>query len=63
MIDTERKGRLKSWDDDKGFGFIQPQDGGAEVFAHIPEVNDYFGARSPQGRDSISLARAVCQRK
>lgn len=28
-------GRLKTWNDDRGFGFIEPQGGGADVFVHI----------------------------
>lgn len=28
-------GRLKSWDDDRGFGFIEPTQGGQEIFVHI----------------------------
>ncbi|WAJ39798.1 DUF1294 domain-containing protein [Pseudomonas sp. GOM7] len=61
MIGNERKGLLKHWDDAKGFGFIQPQGGGAELFAHIsvmrgerrPQAGDevfYIEGRDPQGR-------------
>lgn len=50
MIGNERKGRLKSWDDAKGFGFIQPFNGGAEVFAHISVMR---GDRRPQPGDEV----------
>lgn len=34
----ERHGVLKSWNDEKGFGFIQPDDGNQRVFVHISVV-------------------------
>jgi cold shock CspA family protein len=32
------KGILKRWDDEKGFGFIQTEDGGADIFLHISSI-------------------------
>ena len=29
------EGTLRTWNDEKGFGFIAPRDGGREIFAHI----------------------------
>jgi uncharacterized membrane protein YsdA (DUF1294 family)/cold shock CspA family protein len=46
-----RRGQLKKWKDDRGFGFIQPVDGGQEVFLHISELKD--STRRPQVGDTI----------
>lgn len=42
------KGKLKSWNDDRGFGFIDPIQGGEEIFVHIKA----FGPRS--GRPQVN---------
>lgn len=50
MQTKEQAGRIKSWNDDKGFGFIQPAAGGTEVFAHISAMR---GARRPSSGDQV----------
>lgn len=54
----ELQGRLKSWNDDKGFGFIQPQLGGAEVFVHISAIR---GDRRPVAGDRVAYVAAQDQ--
>ena len=34
------KGLLKSWNDEKGFGFIKPSSSGPDVFAHFSAISD-----------------------
>ena len=34
------KGRIKDFKEDRGFGFIVPDDGGPDLFFHKQEVND-----------------------
>lgn len=51
MDKTLRQGRLVTWKDEKGFGFIQPADNGQEVFLHISEIKD--STRRPQTGDTI----------
>lgn len=46
----ELRGQLKSWNDQKGFGFIRPERGGEEVFAHISAMR---GARRPVQGDRV----------
>jgi CspA family cold shock protein len=31
-------GTVKCWDENRGFGFIEPDDGGADVFVHAKSV-------------------------
>jgi len=57
-----KKGKITSWNDDKGFGFITPDSGEDRIFAHIkafkhqarrPEVNrlvTYSLSKDQQGR-------------
>ncbi|KRW72143.1 cold-shock protein [Pseudomonas sp. TTU2014-096BSC] len=52
----ELRGQLRSWDDQKGFGFIRPERGGGDVFAHISAMR---GARRPvQGDRVLYLSEA-----
>src|SRR6185369_13338488 len=34
------KGKLKRWNDDKGFGFIGPEDGSSDIFIHISALKN-----------------------
>jgi cold shock CspA family protein len=38
MANTVYKGVLKTWKDDRGFGFIQPETGDKDVFVHISSL-------------------------
>ena len=46
----EKRGILKSWNDDKGFGFIQPEGGGEQLFVHISAVR---GDKRPQAGEEV----------
>lgn len=46
----EPRGLLRNWDDDKGFGYIQTQQKGTEVFAHISAMR---GDRRPVAGDQV----------
>jgi CspA family cold shock protein len=37
------KGKIKAWKDERGFGFIVPDDGGTDIFFHVTEVADDAG--------------------
>ena len=50
-------GKLKKWKDDRGFGFIQPIDGGPEIYLHISGLKD--PTRRPQENDTIYYQTTV----
>jgi cold shock protein len=33
-----RAGKIRFWNDDRGYGFIMPDDGGTDMFVHISNV-------------------------
>ncbi len=48
---TETKGTLKTWKDDRGFGFIKPDDGSDDIFIHISALKGFV--RRPYRGDVI----------
>ena len=69
MITPEEKGQIARWNTERGFGFIQPDAGGKQVFVHIstfvslksiPETGDivtYTTAVNTDGRPRAIYAR------
>ncbi|MEB3280282.1 MAG: cold shock domain-containing protein [Lyngbya sp.] len=51
------KGRLTTWKDDRGFGFIKPDDGGKDVFLHISALKG--SGRRPKVGDRIFYQRVT----
>lgn len=49
MTNTVYKGVLKTWKDDRGFGFIQPDNGDKDIFIHISSLKGM--ARRPNRGD------------
>lgn len=64
-------GTLKSWNDERGFGFISPTQGGQEIFVHIKafdvrEERPHVGQRltfevevNPDGKKRAKLVREI----
>ncbi|MGB7518472.1 MAG: cold shock domain-containing protein [Spirulinaceae cyanobacterium] len=50
------KGQLTTWKDDRGFGFIKPDDGGKDVFLHISALKR---VRRPKVGDTILFERVT----
>ena len=51
MANTVYKGVLKTWKDDRGFGFIQPDNGDKDIFVHISSLKGM--ARRPNRGDVL----------
>ncbi len=47
----DNKGVLKTWKDDRGFGFIKPEDGSEDIFIHISALKG--SSRRPHRGDII----------
>ena len=69
---TRKKGKIIKWDDDKGFGFILPEDSQKNIFVHIKSFTDrnvrpvekqivtYTVQNNDNGKDSaIKVSRAT----
>ncbi len=65
------EGRLKTWNDERGFGFIEPTHGGQEIFVHAkafrgvrgrPQVGHYVSfeiERNPEGKKRATNVERV----
>jgi len=42
----QQKGTLVLWNDDKGFGFVRPEDGDKDFFVHISAIKNYQKGQS-----------------
>lgn len=50
---SQDKGTLKTWNAERGFGFIKPDAGGKDIFAHISEFGRIL--REPRVGDKVSF--------
>ena len=55
-------GTVKFFNDQKGFGFIQPDDGGADKFVHISAL-ERCGMRSLSEGQKVKFTTAVDERR
>lgn len=55
-------GKVKWFNDQKGYGFIKPDEGGADIFVHISAV-ERSGLRSLQEDQSVSYELHTDERR
>lgn len=48
-------GTIKSWDDERGFGFIEPSQGGQDIFVHIKAFSGLRERPQPKQRVSFQV--------
>lgn len=63
MLDRKRpryQGRITTWKDEQGFGFITPNGGGPEVFVHIKSFASR--AQRPAGNEIVTYELGVNER-
>src|SRR6185295_14075267 len=51
-----RQGKIAKWNDERGFGFISPSEGGDSVFLHISSLPR--GDRRPSVNEAVSYTPA-----
>lgn len=54
-MSTTQTGTVKWFDDGKGFGFIAPENGGKDLFAHFSEIRNEGGFRSLQENQRVEF--------
>ena len=52
---TTQTGTVKWFNDGKGFGFITPEDGSKDLFAHFSEIRNNGGFRSLQENQRVEF--------
>lgn len=59
---NQQRGTIKTWKDDKGFGFITPENGGSPVFFHISGLMQHQPRPSEQAVVFYTLSQDEKQR-